>query len=383
MAPVGPVWPGYAPALTVSGSPHALGQGHRSPPGATGRQQPRRALDPRQLPITRTGPALRIRIPDPQPVPTASQLGPQLGPDAMRQGGTDDLPPVGVYPADGHLAVQQRGRLSAATATSDLLDERDQGRGKRHRPVPGVAEPGAHADQLYVQAIGSRPKIAVSTDGTGVVGHAGARLLADLAEVTGLTGAYSDVLRPLRPRGTGHDPGRVATDLAMMLADGGEALTDLAVLRDQCEVFGPVASTPTAWRLLADIDASVLARLRTARASAREVARLQAADRVRAYPPHWPWISRTLMQSERPIDQLMGRASPTRPEGATANLATARSRTRPAARGRTRGRQHWPECSKGTAFEGHGCACRLLLTLPAPAVPATRTGGVTGRCSPA
>lgn len=30
-----------------------------------------------------------------------------------------------------------------------------------------------------------------------------------------------------------------------MLA-GGEAIADLALLRDQAEVFGPVASTPTA-----------------------------------------------------------------------------------------------------------------------------------------
>ncbi|MDQ0761504.1 hypothetical protein QF027_004139 [Streptomyces canus] len=57
-------------------------------------------------------------------------------------------------------------------------------------------------------------------------------------------------------RGTGHAPGRVAVDLAVMLADGGETITDLAVLRDQREVFGPVAATPTA----------------------REIAWLQAAD---------------------------------------------------------------------------------------------------------
>ena len=37
-----------------------------------------------------------------------------------------------------------------------------------------------------------------------------------------------------------------------MLADGGEAVADLALLRDQIEGFGPVASTVTAWRLLAD-----------------------------------------------------------------------------------------------------------------------------------
>lgn len=129
-----------------------------------------------------------------------------------------------------------------------------------------------------MQGIGLRPKVHVSADGSGVVGHAGARLLADLADATGLSAACSAALRPLRPRGTGHDPGRVATDLAVMLADGGEAIADLAVLRDQGEVFGPVASTPTAWRLLADTDEAALASLRAASASAREVAWMQAAE---------------------------------------------------------------------------------------------------------
>ncbi|MGW2883738.1 IS1380 family transposase [Streptomyces sp. NPDC001233] len=135
-----------------------------------------------------------------------------------------------------------------------------------------------------MQAIGLRPKVHVSADGSGVVGHAGARLLADLADATGLTAAYSAALRPLRPRGTGHDPGRVATDLAVMLADGGEAIADLAALRDQGEVFGPVASTPTAWRLLADTDEAALASLRAARASAREVAWMQAAETGEGIP---------------------------------------------------------------------------------------------------
>jgi hypothetical protein len=111
-----------------------------------------------------------------------------------------------------------------------------------------------------------------------VVSHAGSRLLADLADATSLTDAFADALRRLRPRGTGHDPGQVAVDLAVMLADGGETIAELALLRDQREVFGPVASTPTAWRVLADIDPAALAALRTARATAREVAWLQAAE---------------------------------------------------------------------------------------------------------
>ncbi|MFF9689435.1 hypothetical protein [Streptomyces sp. NPDC014623] len=63
-----------------------------------------------------------------------------------------------------------------------------------------------------------------------------------------------------------------------MLADGGGTLADLAVLRDQGEVFGPVASTPTTWGLLAAVDERVLDRLRPARAQAREVAWLQASE---------------------------------------------------------------------------------------------------------
>ncbi|WUY04945.1 IS1380 family transposase [Streptomyces anulatus] len=128
------------------------------------------------------------------------------------------------------------------------------------------------------QGIGSRPRLHVSADGVGVVGHDGARLLADLADVTGLTSSYSTALGPLRPRGTGHDPGRITTDPAVMVADGGEAITDLATLREQREVFGPIASTPTAWRLLAAVDERVLGRLRSARAQAREVAWPQASE---------------------------------------------------------------------------------------------------------
>lgn len=38
-----------------------------------------------------------------------------------------------------------------------------------------------------MKTTGARPKIRVRGDGHGVVGHVGARLLADLADATGLT----------------------------------------------------------------------------------------------------------------------------------------------------------------------------------------------------
>ena len=43
-----------------------------------------------------------------------------------------------------------------------------------------------------------------------------------------------------------------------MVADGGTRISDLAVLRNQPELFDGVASTPTAWRTLEAIDGDVL-----------------------------------------------------------------------------------------------------------------------------
>ncbi len=125
---------------------------------------------------------------------------------------------------------------------------------------------------------GKRPKIVVSDDGSGVVSHSGSRLLADLADRSGLTGGLSDALSVLRERRGGHDPGRVLVDLAVMLANGGTTISDLAVLRHQPALFGAVASTATAWRVLDAIDEQQLGAIRVARAAARERVWLQAAD---------------------------------------------------------------------------------------------------------
>ena len=38
--------------------------------------------------------------------------------------------------------------------------------------------------------------------------------------------------------------------MAVLLADGGEAIADIDVLRHQRQVLGPVASAPTVWRTL-------------------------------------------------------------------------------------------------------------------------------------
>jgi Transposase DDE domain group 1 len=120
---------------------------------------------------------------------------------------------------------------------------------------------------LRVQATNSPSRVEVTTDGVGVVGHVGAALLRELADRVGLTRA----LGWRDPQGCRHPDAAVLRDLAVMLADGGDCLSDLAVLRDQPELFGPVASTPTAWRVVerAASDPDGLARLRAARAHAR------------------------------------------------------------------------------------------------------------------
>jgi hypothetical protein len=120
---------------------------------------------------------------------------------------------------------------------------------------------------LRVKATKSPGSFEVTTDGTGVVGHAGAALLGELADRLGLTRA----LGWRDPGGRRHRDAAVLRDLAVMLADGGDCLSDLAALRDQPELFGQVASIPTAWRVLERVatDPDGLARLRAARAHAR------------------------------------------------------------------------------------------------------------------
>ena len=101
--------------------------------------------------------------------------------------------------------------------------------------------------------------------------HAGTALLAQVADKSGLTRALSAGLSGLRERRGGHDPGRVIRDLAVMLADGGDCLADLRAVGDQAALFGPVASTSTAFRVIDRIasTAGLLDALRDAHARAR------------------------------------------------------------------------------------------------------------------
>ena len=114
-------------------------------------------------------------------------------------------------------------------------------------------------------------RVKVSADGTGLVSRTGAALLRELTVDTGLAAGWTmELLDTYKALPTVHMPGRVLADLAVMIADGGDALSHLATLRDQDKLFGRVASDATAWRAVDRVDAAHLARLRTVRAAARE-----------------------------------------------------------------------------------------------------------------
>jgi len=105
-----------------------------------------------------------------------------------------------------------------------------------------------------------------------LVSHAGSALLAQVADMVGLTRALSLRLAGIKQRRRGHDPGRVIRDLAVMLADGGECVSDLGAVREQAVLFGPAASDSTAFRVVDRIasDPALLDALRAAHARARE-----------------------------------------------------------------------------------------------------------------
>ncbi|WNI27681.1 IS1380 family transposase [Streptomyces sp. ITFR-6] len=122
------------------------------------------------------------------------------------------------------------------------------------------------------KTIGSYPPVRVEGGGRSVVSQAGAVLLVETVRKSGLDEAISAALASWsKPRAV-HDPGKILLDVALAVALGGDCLADVAMLRAEPDVFGPVASDPTVSRLIDTLAAAgpkALTAIRTARAEVR------------------------------------------------------------------------------------------------------------------
>jgi hypothetical protein len=100
----------------------------------------------------------------------------------------------------------------------------------------------------------TKPRFDVVVADDRLVSHAGVALLVELADRLGLTGALGQFAvgddGGGRTRRRRHAPAKVLRDLIVMLADGGDCLSDLRLLVGCDALLGPVASIPTAWRVL-------------------------------------------------------------------------------------------------------------------------------------
>lgn len=136
------------------------------------------------------------------------------------------------------------------------------------------------------KSTGFYPRPVVDGHGGSAVWQAGGVLLTSTVRAAGLDVALREALAPWRAPLARHDPAKVLLDLALTLALGGDTCSDLAVVRGEPAVFGPVASDATLCRAIArlagDVD-KVLTAINCARAAAR--ARVWAAAGANA-PGH-------------------------------------------------------------------------------------------------
>jgi len=119
---------------------------------------------------------------------------------------------------------------------------------------------------------GMYPVVRPDGAGSGVVSQAGGVLLVEAVRAAGLDGSLTRALAPWRKPAAVHDPAKVVLDLAVTLAVGGDCLADVAILRAEPGVYGPVASDPTVSRIIDALAADAprtLAAINSARAQAR------------------------------------------------------------------------------------------------------------------
>ena len=135
-----------------------------------------------------------------------------------------------------------------------------------------------------MKTTGQYPRTHVDAAAVSAVGHAGGVLLTETIRATGLDRVLSEALAPWRKPLATHDPAKVILDLAVTLALGGDALSDIATVRAEPGVYGPVASDPTVSRTIAALAADA-GRVLAAIDTARQHARASAWGRAGAHAP--------------------------------------------------------------------------------------------------
>jgi len=135
------------------------------------------------------------------------------------------------------------------------------------------------------KSTGWAARLQVAVGGKGLVGHAGAILVRQCADRTGLTGALNAVL----PRGSGPgwwDRGTVLACLATAIVLGATSMSDIGLLAHQALVFADPPSESTVRRALAELDETALRRIAKARARVRAGVWELLARR----PQGFPWL---------------------------------------------------------------------------------------------
>lgn len=94
----------------------------------------------------------------------------------------------------------------------------------------------------------STTRVSVESGGTGVAAHVGLHALGTFADQLGLGASLSKRITPRGERMPLHDRGKVLVQMALVLAGGGEACSDIEHLRTQSDLFGSVPSDTTVFR---------------------------------------------------------------------------------------------------------------------------------------
>ena len=126
----------------------------------------------------------------------------------------------------------------------------------------------------------------VTADGEGLVGHAGAVILRELADRSGLTAALGDALAR-EDRFPAVDRGAAMVSAAVMIALGGKSMGDVAVLGHLSRVLGEPVTWQTLRRTLDLAGPATLEKI----ARARAMVRAHVWEQLAARPGGFPWLA--------------------------------------------------------------------------------------------